>query len=125
MDRLRELGSGFVQRLSRSVAWTVRQTQLVVDAERLRAARSWPDRLSAVSWPRAGVLAGGSAAIALVVGIAISGSESSPPEIRSHPPRLPSDTAWRASQAAERAMETDVSPALAKANRSVDPEDPS
>lgn len=89
------------------------QIRLTVDRERWAAATDWRARIAAVSWPRAGVgatLVAG-AALSLWIGLQPTG-------LRAHPPRLPTEVEWRATQAAAAAMESDLSPALAAANLS-------
>ncbi|MEJ6790948.1 hypothetical protein BrevBR_15500 [Brevundimonas sp. BR2-1] len=109
------IGVGGGNRLWAAVVLQVRQT---IDHNRWSTATTWRDRAAAVSWPRAsigGVLA---AAMAVCVWIAVQ-----PPGVRSHPPRLPTEREWRANQAAAEAMEAELSPALAAANRTVGPGD--
>lgn len=103
------------------VRWVVGEAGRVVDMPRFRAATSWRDRLATVSWPRLGVVTGGLVAIIAGVSLLPDGRvrPDANPEIRAHAPRLPSEQEWRASQEAARAMEAELSPALAAANQSV------
>lgn len=91
----------------------IEQIRLTVDRDQWATASDWRSRLAAISWPRASVAAGlaAVAVFALWVGLQPTG-------IRSHPPRLPTEAEWRATQAAAEAMESELSPALAAANRS-------
>lgn len=88
----------------------------IIDTDRWRRSLNWSDRLASVSWPRLSVAVGASAAIGVGLWALVQ-----PDGIRSHPPRLPTEQEWRATQAAAAAMEADLSPALAAANRSVAP----
>lgn len=84
----------------------------LVDKERWRSGVSWRDRLHAVSWPRATVLAGLTAAAGMGIWLSLQ-----PAGIEAHPPRLPTEEEWAANQAAGEAFEGNLSPALAAANR--------
>jgi len=94
------------------VAWLEHEARLTFDGNRWAGAVSWRDRAAAVSWPRAGV------AGALTVLIAGSLWVVLQPDRQPGPPRLPTDQEWRASQSAAAAMQADLSPTLAAANRS-------
>lgn len=97
-------------------AGAIRQIRLTIDPDRWAAAANWRGRVASVSWPRASI--GG----ALVAGLAVSvWFAVQPSGLRSHPPRLPTEQEWRANQAAAKAMEAELSPALAAANRPVQP----
>lgn len=98
--------------------WLVQEAGQILDMAALRSATDWRGRLEAISWRRAG-LAGLS--VATIVAVAGLGFWLTRPEFGGHPPRLPTDQEWRASQAADRAMESGLSPALAEANASVTP----
>ena len=106
----REAGSALT-RLFGHLGAEARQT---IDAEQWRSARTWADRARAISWSRAAGIGGAVATVG--VGVFLL---TQPHGLRSHPPRLPTEQEWRASQAAARAMEADLSPALAAANQSV------
>lgn len=56
-----------------------------IDADQWRTARSWRDRLAAISWPRTVCLLGAGAAAALTAFILVN-----PPGLRGYPPPLPS-----------------------------------
>lgn len=107
--RLRD-GTG--RRLRSGAAWLVREARLTFDNNRWAGAVSWRDRAAAVSWPRAGM------AGTLTVLVAGSLWFVLQPDRRPGPPRLPTEQEWRASQSAAAAMQADLSPALAAANRS-------
>lgn len=98
------------------VEGAVRQIRLTVDPDRWTAATNLRERAASVSWPRASVAGVLVAATAVSVWIAVQ-----PSGIRSHPPRLPTEQEWRATQAAAEAMEAELSPALAAANQTVQP----
>jgi len=94
--------------------WLTLQAAALVDRERWDAGRTLADRAQAVSWPRAAVLSG-----LLTVGAATIWFAFQPHGLRAHPPRLPHEREWKASQAAARAFEAGPSPALMAANQSV------
>ena len=95
-----------------------RQLRLVVDFDHWLAAPTWQDRAAAVSWPRASIVGGVAATLAISLWLVVN-----PTKPRPHPPRLPTEQEWSANQAAAVAMEAELSPALASANRSVRPGD--
>ena len=94
------------------IARLEREARLTLDGNRWAGAVTWKDRAAAVSWPRAGV------AGALTVLAAGSLWVVLQPDRQPRPPRLPTEQEWRASQSAAAAMQADLSPALAAANRS-------
>ncbi len=97
----------------------IRQANLLVDRPRWASSLTWRDKVSAVSWPRASVVAGLSLlTVGSFVWILL------PHGIQAHPPRLPTEQEWRANQSAAKAMEAELSPALANANRSEAPRRP-
>jgi hypothetical protein len=93
-----------------------REAGLLFDRDRFLSAGSWQERLAAVSWLRAAVLGGTAAAVAVALGV---GMWLLQPEFRGRPPRLPTEQEWKANQDAGRAMEAELSPALAAANQAV------
>lgn len=98
--------------LSDGGAWLGREARLIFDAHRWAGAVTWKDRAAAVSWPRAGVAGTLSVLVASSLWFALQ------PDRQPGPPRLPTEQEWRASQSAAAAMQADLSPALAAANRS-------
>ena len=118
---------GFSERVRTSVRWAadvgatmsgraIGQIRRTVDPARWAAATNWRERAASVSWPRASVAGVLIAVMAVSVWIVVQ-----PSGVRSHPPRLPTEQEWRATQAAAEAMEAELSPALAAANRTVQP----
>lgn len=91
-----------------------RQACLFIDTAHWKSAETFTERLSAVSWPRVSVAA--SAMIFLIAGGVWLMLQSS--GVRAHPPRLPTEQEWQATQPAT-AFEGELSPALAQANQSV------
>jgi hypothetical protein len=118
MDRARALWSQTVTHVRAGAEWILRETRQILDLDALRSANGWRGRLDAVSWKRAAIAGGGLAVIALAAGL---WTWLAQPEFRGHPPRLPTEQEWRANQAAARAMEGELSPALEAANKSVTP----
>lgn len=94
------------------VSKAIREARLTFDSARWTTAMTWRDRVQAVSWPRASVAAGLAFVAAGSLWLALQ-----PRGIQAHPPRLPTEQEWRANQAAGEAMEAELSPALAAANR--------
>lgn len=113
-SRLAAVGGGAARTMSGLARSALSYAQRMIDADRWRAARSWRDRIAAVSWPRAS---------AMLVAMAVFGTSvwlvAQLHGVRAHPPRLPTETEMQAVQAAGDAMKADLSPALVAANRSV------
>ena len=118
MDGVRTIWRQAVSRAVAAAKWLLQEARQVLDVDAFRCANDWRGRLDAVSWRRAAVAGGGVMAIGLAVGL---GFWLAQPEFGGRPPRLPTEQEWRANQAAGRAMEGELSPALAKANASVTP----
>ena len=103
---------GAVRWRRNSAARLAQEVRLTFDKARWAGAVTWRDRAAAVSWPRAGVMGGLAVAIAGSLWLALDPFGGQPVA-----PRLPTEQEWRASQAAAAAMQADLSPALAAANR--------
>lgn len=93
------------------------EARQVIDLEALRSSTDWTARFKAVSWRRLAVTAGGVLAITVAFGLGLWLAKPN----SAQPPRLPTEQEWRANQAASRAMEAELSPALVQANKSVTP----
>lgn len=109
------LGSWF-QQCSSALS---RQAGLFVDTEEWRTSTTLSEKMKAISWPRASIAG---VALALLIGGGVW-MMLQPASIQAHPPRLPTEQEWQATQAAE-AFEGDLSPALAAANQSAPSEIP-
>jgi len=118
MDGVRTIWRQAVSRAVAAADWLLHESRQVLDIDAFRAASDWRSRLSSISWRRVAVAGGGLGALALAVGLGVWLMQ---PEFRAHPPRLPTEQEWRANQAAGRAMDAELSPALASANASVTP----
>lgn len=90
----------------------ISEARLTFDRARWATATTWRDRAQAVSWPRASVAAGLALVAAGSLWLVVQ-----PRGIQAHPPRLPTEQEWRANQQAAEAMEAELSPSLAAANR--------
>ncbi|QDH72321.1 hypothetical protein [Brevundimonas sp. M20] len=116
MARLNALLTGLWAR-ARACGSVIRhQWAHILDMEQFHSATSWRDRLKAVAWKRVAIIGSGLATVALAVSL---GAWLLQPEFRGRPPRLPTEQEWRANQDAGRAMEAELSPALAEANKAV------
>jgi hypothetical protein len=116
MQRFQTFGRRLGARAIALAAYARREAGLLFDRDRFLSAGSWQERLAAVSWPRAAVVGGTAAAVAVALGV---GMWLLQPEFRGRPPRLPTEQEWKANQDAGRAMEAELSPALAAANQAV------
>lgn len=118
MDGVRRIWRQTASRAVAAAEWLLGEARQILDIDAFRSANDWRGRLDSVSWRRAAVAGGSVMAIGLAVGLGLWLAQ---PEFAGRPPRLPTEEEWRANQAAGRAMEAELSPALAKANASVTP----
>lgn len=118
MDRARALWSQTMTHVRAGAGWVRHEARQILDLNALRAANGWQGRLDAVSWTRVAIVGGGLAVVIFAAGLGVWLAQ---PELRSHPPQLPTEQEWRANQSAAQAMEGKLSPALEAANKSVTP----
>ena len=84
-----------------------------IDGEQWRTARSWRNRLAAISWPRAACLLGAGATAALTAFILLN-----PPGLRGYPPPLPSKETLALRDQGLKTFKSAPPAALIEANRS-------
>jgi len=118
MDQVQTLWRKGIARAKAWSGWLLSEARQVLDVDAFRSANDWRDRLNSISWKRAAVAGSGVVTLALAAGLGVWLTQ---PEFRAHPPRLPTEQEWRANQSAGRAMDAELSPALASANASVTP----
>lgn len=117
MDRASAIGLQAIRSAQAGWRWLLTEVRQIFDLEAFRSANNWSARVEAVSWRRFTVAAGGALAVTLALGLGLWLVQPK----AAHAPRLPTEQEWRANQAAARAMEAELSPALAQANASVTP----
>lgn len=115
--RARDLVQSVRNSAAAILAKLVNEIGLIVDRDRWAEGATWKDRLSAVSWPRASIAGGVVAVTAASLWLIVA-----PFGLHAHPPRLPTEREWRATETAAKAFEGDLSPALVAANRTATPE---
>lgn len=114
VDRARDVQASAMPVARRTVDRLVYEARRLVDRDKWATATTLRERMAAVSWPRASIVGAGLTVAVVGVWFIVQ-----PHGVRAYAPPLPTEQQMQARIDAARALEADLSPALARANETV------